>query len=73
MYVIENVKFMKENNLEFHTFMDAFKYQQKHCKDKKIFETKGTSTKRLTKLWDPIWEYVTFYKDDPICPKTKKS
>lgn len=72
MYIVDNLKYTVENNLQFNSFMEAFNYQQKNCKDKKVFETKGKSTKKLTKLWDPSWEYITFYPEDPVCPKTKK-
>lgn len=70
-YIIDNVEYMKKNKLRFNTFMKAFNYQQKFNRNSKIFVTESTQSVRLVKVWDPHWETLTFYTNDPICPKTK--
>lgn len=71
-YFIESKDYMKENKLEFPKFMDAYKYQQKHAPKTKIFVTESEKSVKFVKVWDPDWESITFYADDPICPPTKK-
>lgn len=71
-YVVDSIDYMKKNKLHFSTFMKAFNYQQKFNRNSKIFVLDSENSKHLVKVWDPHWETLTFYNDDPFCPKTKE-